>query len=145
MKANTFLSWVKPVTLRCHYNAVNFQPNPHKIHHIARPRGWDMGCYLWSHTLIYTPLQPTQYCMKYRVILGHVITALDCIQLFCEFVRTPFQINEDLLILILLLKHMSSFKTKGFFTPWNISGVHLTPLPIVPHICVDELGQHLCR
>ena len=43
-----------------------------------------------------------QYCVKYRAILDHVITALVCIQLFCEFARSPSQLNEDFIILILL-------------------------------------------
>ena len=34
-------------TVRCRYNAVNFLPNPHKRHPIARPWGRDMGCLLW--------------------------------------------------------------------------------------------------
>ena len=50
-----------------------------------------------------------QCCVKYRAILDHVITALVCIQLFCEFARPPSQLNEDFIIFILLLKHMPLF------------------------------------
>ena len=31
----------------CHYNMVNFHPNPHKRHPITCPWGRDMGCLLW--------------------------------------------------------------------------------------------------
>ena len=91
--------------MRCRYNAVNFLPNPHKIHLIARPlervsnigfitvhglneghiapcpleRG--MGCILWVQNMVYTRTlhQLLQWCMQYHVILDCVITALDCI------------------------------------------------------------------
>ena len=36
--------------IRCLYNAVNFLPNPHKIHPTARPSGRAMGCNLWFAT-----------------------------------------------------------------------------------------------
>ena len=62
----------------CLYNAVNFLPNPHKIHPIAHPLGWDMGCILWVQTVIYTLPQSMQWCMWYHVILNRVITALNC-------------------------------------------------------------------
>ena len=41
-------------TVRCRYNAVNFLPNPHKIHLITRPLGRDMGCNLWFDTGLYS-------------------------------------------------------------------------------------------
>ena len=38
------------------YNAVNFLPNLHKIHPIARPLGRGMGCNLWFDTDLYSAL-----------------------------------------------------------------------------------------
>ena len=70
--------------MQCRYNAVNFLPNPHKIHLIARPLGRDMGCNLWFDTLIYILSQSTQCGMKYPVILDRVITALYCTMFFPE-------------------------------------------------------------
>ena len=66
-------------TVRCRYNAVNFLPNPHKIHLIARPLGRDKERNLWFDTLIYILSQSTQCCMKYPVILDRVRSALYCI------------------------------------------------------------------
>ena len=67
-------------TVWCCKNAVNFLPNPHKIHPIARRLGRDMGCDLTFDTLIYALLsQSTQCSIEYRVIFDRVITALDCI------------------------------------------------------------------
>ena len=37
---------ISSVTVRCHYNALNFLPNLHKRHLIARPLVRDMGCFL---------------------------------------------------------------------------------------------------
>ena len=34
-------------TVRCHLNAVNFDPNPDKLHPITQPWGRDMRCRLW--------------------------------------------------------------------------------------------------
>ena len=65
-------------SVRCRYNEVNFRPNSHKMHTIARPLGWVMGYNLWFDTLIYIVLQSTGCCMKHLVILDRVITALDC-------------------------------------------------------------------
>ena len=59
-------------------NAVNFLPNPHNIHLIDHPLGRNMGYNLWFDTLSYILFPSTQCCVKYRVILDHVITALDC-------------------------------------------------------------------
>ena len=70
---------IKLNTIRCYYNAVKFPRNPHKIHPIAHPLRRSMGCYLWFDALILILLQSTQCCMNYRVILEHVIRALDCI------------------------------------------------------------------
>ena len=49
--------WVKmisvatnPITKRCRYNAVNFLPNPHNKHSIARPC---MGCLLWVEIMFF--------------------------------------------------------------------------------------------
>ena len=70
----------KTSTVRCRYNAVNFLPNPPNLHLIARSLGWDMGCNLWFDTLFYILLQSPQYCMKHRVILDRVITALHYIR-----------------------------------------------------------------
>ena len=38
----------------CRYNAVNFLPNPDKIHPIARPLGRGMMCNLWFDTDLYS-------------------------------------------------------------------------------------------
>ena len=65
-------------TVRCRYNAVNFLPNPHKIHPIARPLGRGMGCTLWVQIMIYTLPHSLQWCRQYHVILGRVRTALNC-------------------------------------------------------------------
>ena len=51
-------------TVRRHYNAVDFLPNPHKKHPLARSLGWDMRCNLWFDTRIYILIQSTQCCMK---------------------------------------------------------------------------------
>ena len=40
----------KSSTVWCHYNAVNFQQNPHKSHPIACPLGLGMGCNFWYDT-----------------------------------------------------------------------------------------------
>ena len=37
-----------------------------------------MGCLLWVQTLIYILYQSLKWCMKYHVILYHVITTPDC-------------------------------------------------------------------
>ena len=65
-------------TVRRCYNAVKFLLKSQKIHPTARPLGRDVGCYFWFETLIDILLQSTQCCMKYRVMLDRVITALDC-------------------------------------------------------------------
>ena len=39
--------------IRCLHNALNYLPNPHKRHYIARPCGRVMGCLLWVKSLIY--------------------------------------------------------------------------------------------
>ena len=65
--------------MRYRYNAVNFPPNPPKIHPIAPSLGRDMESILWVQTVIYTLCQSTQGCMQYHVILDRVITALDCL------------------------------------------------------------------
>ena len=38
-----------------------------------------MGCFLWIQIVIDILLQSLQCCMQYHVVLGRVITALDCI------------------------------------------------------------------
>ena len=41
------IGWHWLITVRCRYNAVNFLPNPYKIHPIARPitgKVWDVFC-----------------------------------------------------------------------------------------------------
>ena len=66
-------------TVWCPYNPVNFLQNQHKIHPIAHPLGWGMGCILWIPTLIHILSQSLQRWTQYCVILDRVITALDCI------------------------------------------------------------------
>ena len=55
------------------------QKTPHPI---ARPWGRVMGCLLWVQTYIDILLLSPQWCIQYHVILGRVITALDCIMIF---------------------------------------------------------------
>ena len=68
--------------MRCRYNTVNFLPNPHKIHPIARPLGRGLVCDLCVDTLIYILLQSAQCGKRYRVIFDRVITTLDCIYMY---------------------------------------------------------------
>ena len=63
-------------TVQCSYNAVNFHPNPHEIHPIAGPLWRGMRCILWFQTVIYTLPHSLQWCMRYHIILDHVIPAL---------------------------------------------------------------------
>ena len=45
-KCNATLCWLaENSTVRCRYNAVNFNPNLNKIHPITRPWGRDMECF----------------------------------------------------------------------------------------------------
>ena len=62
------------ITMRCHYEMVNFHKIRTKRHLIAHPWSHD----LWIQTLIYDPPESQQYCMKYHVILDRVMTAHDC-------------------------------------------------------------------
>ena len=73
-------------TLRFRYNAVNFVPNPHKSHPSA-PVRVGYGIQLWFESLTYILPQWTQRCMKYNVIFGCVITALDGIERFIQSSR----------------------------------------------------------
>ena len=66
-------------TVRCHYYPVSFLQSHHKIHPIACPLGWGMGCLLWVQYLIYILYQSPQWCAQYRVILDCIITTLECI------------------------------------------------------------------
>ena len=80
-------------TVQRRYNAVNFLPNPHKIHPIARPLGRGMVCNLCFDTLIYILLQSTQCRIRYRVIFDRIITALNCVEAGTKwppFCRTTF-------------------------------------------------------
>ena len=54
-------SWVN--TMQCHYNSVNFLPNPHNRHPIARPWGPGMGFLLWVCSLMLVLLLSSQ-CHK---------------------------------------------------------------------------------
>ena len=65
-------------TVRYRYNVVNFLKNICERHPIAHPLGWGMGCILWIQHLIDILLELLQLLMQYLTILGHVITALDC-------------------------------------------------------------------
>ena len=65
-------------TVWCRYYAVNFLPNPLKIHPIARSLGRGMGCILWVKTVIYIMPRSQQWCVQYHFILDRIITALDC-------------------------------------------------------------------
>ena len=44
-----------------------FIQNSHKIHPIARPWGWDLGCLLWGQTLINVLPQFLQCCVQYMM------------------------------------------------------------------------------
>ena len=57
------------IQLWCHYNAVNFLPNIHKIHPTARSLGSDMGCPFRVLTVINTLPQSLQWCMQYHDVL----------------------------------------------------------------------------
>ena len=50
--------------VQCHCNVVNFFPNSHKIHPIAHPLGWSVGCILKVQTLICTM---PQYAVMYLI------------------------------------------------------------------------------
>ena len=56
-----------------------FLQNTHNRHPIARPCWRDMGCLLRVQALINVLPRSLQWCMKYHVVLDHVITTLDCI------------------------------------------------------------------
>ena len=53
--SNNYVSFAssKYSAVLLHYSTVNFQLNPHKIHPIACPLGWGMGCNLWFNTDLY--------------------------------------------------------------------------------------------
>ena len=62
--------------MQCHYNVINFLQSPNKIHPIACLLGQEM--YFVVQTQTYT--LSLQWCIPYRVILDHVIRALDCME-----------------------------------------------------------------
>ena len=66
-------------TVQCRYNAINFLPNPHNRHPIARPWGRGMVWLLWFWSLIYVLLLSSQCRWYYREKLDHIIMALDYI------------------------------------------------------------------
>ena len=70
----------------CRFNAVNFHPNPHKRHPIARLWGRAMGCLLWISTLMHILPQSLSNHMQNHIMLDRAITALDRIIKF-YFVR----------------------------------------------------------
>ena len=80
-RSNYFIGYIQIPNTGCRYNAVNFLPNSHKIHHLARPLGRGMGFIVWVPTVIYTQPQSLELYMQYHVILNRVITAPDCIVL----------------------------------------------------------------
>ena len=53
-------------TVQWHYNMVNFIPNPHKRHPIARLWGWAMGCLLRVQPLI-------KFCPSHRNALYNIM------------------------------------------------------------------------
>ena len=69
----------KPRTRRCRYNAVNFLPNPHKRHPIARPWGQGMGCCQFNPWLSSASVTAVLCRIQRYIILDRVITALGCI------------------------------------------------------------------
>ena len=79
VKNQYWLHCCMPYKVRCRYKVVNFLPNPHKIHPIARLLGQNMGCNLWFDTLIQILLWSTQCSIKYHVILDWVMTTVSCI------------------------------------------------------------------
>ena len=55
-------------TVRCHYNAVNFLPNPHNRHPIARPWGWGLGVsvVILISDLLYTTVISVSYVISWE-------------------------------------------------------------------------------
>ena len=128
-------------TVRCRYNAVNFLPNPHEIHPIARPLGRGMVCNLWFDTLIYILLQSTQCRIRFCVIFDRVITALDCTRCMVTETHSQLQVSENLshgeqFILNSFTPGRcgSHFKSVIFFLGKWLSGeYHRTPWMKSPH------------
>ena len=78
--------------VRCRYNVVNFLQNSPKRHTIACPLGWDMVCRC-RFNLWFIVLSPSlQWCMRYLVMLDHVITALKCIFFSFSILRLHFEV-----------------------------------------------------
>ena len=75
-KCTSYQSMVCLTTVRCKMDW--YEVHPHKIHSIACPLEQEMGHNLWFGILTYILLQSMQCCMKYRIILYCIITALDC-------------------------------------------------------------------
>ena len=68
-----------PYTVWCHYNAVSFLQNPHKVHPHKLPMRVRYGVSLMSLNSYYILLKSLQCFMQYHVILDRVIMAPDCI------------------------------------------------------------------
>ena len=72
-------------TVQCHYNTINFLPNPHKIHPIARPLGRDVERLLWFQPQVYV-YTATVIAVIYAIsccIHGHVIMVFGCTMITC--------------------------------------------------------------
>ena len=89
-------------TVRCPYNTVNFFQNPHKIHPIAPPLGWAMGCPLVIQILIYILLQSLQWCIWYRAVRYHTTG------LYLELTKsTPSWVKSDISFMSILEKKIN--------------------------------------
>ena len=82
-------------TVRSRYHAVNFLPNPLKIHPIAHPLGWGMGCILWAQIVIYTLSKPLQWYMQYHILLDRLITAPNEFLFFYIITRCDDGISDE--------------------------------------------------
>ena len=93
--------------VRCHYNTVNFLPNAHKIHPIASPLAWDIGCILCAKIMIYTLPQSLQWYMQYLFKLDQVITALNCI--WFQHQKAQFWLNCHEVLWCIIKTHVRGF------------------------------------
>ena len=69
------------ITVWCIYNQVTFLSNPHNRHPVAHQWRWYLGCLMCLQTVIYILPQSLQYHRPWHVILYHVITAPDCMNI----------------------------------------------------------------
>ena len=63
----------------------SFSPKSSQKTSHSSPLGWDMGCLLCFHILIYISPQSLQWCVQYNGILDYFITAPDYVWIYLEF------------------------------------------------------------